>query len=274
MLHLPLPILVQGLFVRRWWHDYVKPHEPFKVTTRDGVALRGVHLRNENDTLLIYCHGFLSSKNFIAVPRFVELLAEDADVIAFDFRGHGESEGASTLGERELLDIDAVLDYARGFDYRRILLLGSSMGGAAAIRYGASSPDVAGVVTIGAFARGEFSFAAGRALKFFDWQVTHSVVRAARRTRVASIALPSAPIDVVQRLSPRPLLLIHGRLDPLVPVRHAHELYAQAREPKKLIVIPRGSHDIPNLNRQTKEWIVTWIKETDRLEGQCSIAKS
>ena len=274
MLQSPLPILVQGLFVRGWWREYSMPHQRFWVTTRDGVALRGVHLRGGKDTLLVYCHGFLSSKNFITVPHFLELLAEEADVIAFDFRGHGESEGESTLGERELLDVDAVLDYARGVAYRRVFLIGSSMGGAVAIRYAASSSALSGVVTIGAFARGEFSFAAERALKFFDWQVTHSVVRAARRTRVASIALPSAPIEVVQRISPRPLLLIHGRLDPLVPVRHAHELYARAREPKKLIVIPRGSHDIPNLNRRTKEWIVDWIEETDRLEGQCSTGKN
>jgi pimeloyl-ACP methyl ester carboxylesterase len=260
---LHLPILVQGIFVRQWWRDYASPHERFRVTTRDGVGLRGVHLKTGHDTLVIYCHGFLSSKNFIAVPRFAELLADDVDVIAFDFRGHGESEGASTLGEVELLDVDAVVDYARGVGYRRIILAGSSMGGAVEIRYAASSQEVAGVVTVGAFARGEFSFVARRALGFFDWPVTHSVVRSARRTRVESVALRSAPIDVVHQLTPRPLLLIHGENDLLVPVRHAYELYARACEPKDLIVIPRGSHDVSNLNRRTKDWIIEWIGKSE-----------
>ena len=255
-----LPFPVQGLFVRQWYREYSAAYKRFEVTTRDGVRLRCIHLQTDHDTLLIYCHGFLSSKNFIAVPRFMELLAKDVDVIAFDFRGHGESEGASTLGERELLDVEAVLEYARGYGYRRVFLAGSSMGASVAIRYAANSPEIAGVVTVGAFAGREFSFVAQRALGLFDWQLTHSVVRAARKTRVESVALYSAPIDVVEHISPRPLLLIHGEYDLLVPVQHAYRLYSRAREPKELVVIPRGSHDIPHLNRQTKDRIIGWMK--------------
>jgi pimeloyl-ACP methyl ester carboxylesterase len=257
------PTLLQGILARPWWREYRKPHQRFSVTTRDGVGLQGVHIDNGHETLVVYCHGFLSSKNFLAVPRFMEMLSEDVDVIAFDFRGHGESGGASTLGERECSDVDAVVDYARAEGYRRIFLAGSSMGGAVAIRYAADSQEIAGVVTVGAFARGEFSYAARKALEFFDWPVTHTLVQAARRTRVESTALGSAPADVVHKLSPRPLLLIHGEYDLLVPVHHAFELYERAGDPKELVVIPRASHDIANLNRKTKERIIDWIRSSE-----------
>jgi pimeloyl-ACP methyl ester carboxylesterase len=250
-----------------WWREYTQPHARFQVMTPDGIVLRGAHLQSGHDRLVIYCHGFVSSKNYTAVPRFAEMLAESADVIAFDFRGHGESEGASTLGEREVLDLGAVVEYARDFNYRQVFLVGSSMGGAVAIRYAAACPEIAGVATIGAFAHHEFSWLAMQSLRFLRYPVTRRVLRAVRQARIESFTPHSHPIDVVPQISPRPVLLIHGELDPLIPVSHARALYARAGEPKRLIVIPHGSHDIPNLNRRTKEWIVEWMAEETRRQG-------
>lgn len=247
-----------GLFARPSYRGFNKPHRRISVTTTDGIALEGVHLHAGKDTLVIYCHGFLSSKNYLVIPRFVEMLAEDFDALAFDFRGHGDSQGGTTLGEQEVEDVGAVVNYAKQFDYRRVILMGSSMGGAVAIRYAGTHEDVDGVVTIGAFAHGNFSSIALQGLRLLELPVTHRLLRELRRTRIRSYESRSAPADVVENISPRPLLLIHGERDPLIPVSHARELYARAREPKQLIVIPRGSHDIPNLNRRTKEWIVEW----------------
>lgn len=262
------PNQVQRIFQLPWWRDYSIPHETFGTKTCDGVSLQGVHLVRGSDTLLVYCHGFLSGKNFAAVPRFMEMLAERVDVIAFDFRGHGESGGECTIGENELFDLDSMVRYARNFNYRRIFLAGSSMGGAVAIRYAAASPEIAGVVTIGAFATGDFSLLARTALKCFDWNITHSFVRQARRARVASTIPQSAPVNVVHQIAPRPLLLIHGEYDMLVPLRHARELYASAREPKELIVVPHGSHDIRLLTRRTSNRILGWIRNHDATEAE------
>ena len=83
---------------------YTKPHHTFSVATDDGVVIRGVHLGERGGVLLIYCHGMFSSKNFRRVPPFLERLAEDYDVAAFDFRGHGESGGQCTFGREETGD--------------------------------------------------------------------------------------------------------------------------------------------------------------------------
>lgn len=243
------------------WREYRKQHTPFAVVTRDGVELRGVHLKHDHATLLIYCHGFLGGKNY--AKHWVELLAADVDVIAFDFRGHGESGGATTLGEKELFDLDAVMAYARSFHYARTILMGSSMGGAVVIRYAAEASDVDGVITMGAFAHQRFSPFAMGGLTLLQLPFSKQVVQLSFATRMAQTRFAFAPRDYIARISPRPLLVLHGGFDPLIPTSHARELYAGAGEPKQLHIIPHGPHDLENLNARTKERIVEWLEEFD-----------
>ncbi len=50
------------------------------------------------------------------------------------------------------------------------------------------------------------------------------------------------PERVADRISPRPLLIVHGVRDALHPIDEARSLYAHARDPKELIEIPEGHH--------------------------------
>ncbi len=244
---------------RVWYRPYSKPHRPFRVKTQDGVSISGVLLASGHDRLIIYCHGFLGNKNYTVVTRFVEMLAEQADAIALDFRGHGESEGQSTLGEREVLDLAAVVEYARALGYRQIYLVGSSMGGATVLRYAASDPAVSGVATIGAFAHPGLTPIGELGLGLASLAFVRTAADRVRRCRISpELKLPS-PLAVVSQISPRPLLLIHGEHDLLVPVQQARELYAAARDPKELLIIPHGDHDLPNLRRWTRDWIMDWF---------------
>jgi fermentation-respiration switch protein FrsA (DUF1100 family) len=66
---------------------------------------------------------------------------------------------------------------------------------------------------------------------------------------VADIALESgeaildyAPEDVVDRIAPRAILWIHAERDELVPVEESQAMYARAREPKRLAVLPGLAH--------------------------------
>ncbi len=243
-----------------WYRPYTRSFQPFSVQARDGVNVAGVLLASGHDRLFIYCHGFLGGKNYGPVPRFVEMLGEEADAIAFDFRGHGESEGLCTLGEQEVLDLEAVVCHARELGYRRIVLVGSSMGGATVLQYGARDKDIAGVVTIGAFAHPGFTGLSELGLILARYRIGRGLARIARRCTIwPDLHLPS-PLSAVHYISPRPLLMFHGQFDPLIPVSQARELYAAALEPKELVVIPHGDHDIPNLRRWTRDWIMDWLR--------------
>ncbi|OGO42107.1 MAG: hypothetical protein A2Z04_07045 [Chloroflexi bacterium RBG_16_57_9] len=259
--------------------QYRQPYHRFNVITDDGVTIQGVHLSNDQKpifsekkgfspatlpgTLFIYCHGFLSGKNHRVVPHFVEALAERGDAMSFDFRGHGESHGTCTFADREVLDLKAVVRYARGLGYERIVTIGSSMGGATVIRYAALFGDVDGVVTIGAFADGRsfWWLSSQQAVQFFfgtSWGA--QLCWWTRGTRVGSMSRMEQPIEVVHRIAPRPLLLIQGEWDLLIHPSEAEAIYQNAREPKELVIVPRGGHDLPLLTESTRDLIVEWVK--------------
>ena len=64
------------------------------------------------------------------------------------------------------------------------------------------------------------------------------------------------PIDVVDRISPRPLLLIGARDDDTCPIEGFEKLYERAREPKKLVVLPITHYEI---------YAGKWLEESSRL---------
>jgi len=247
----------------RYHRPYQAAHETFAVQTSDGVTLRGVHLQRGSDTGVVYCHGFLSGKNFRNVPGFVEALADRFDVAAFDFRGHGESDGVCTFTVREVLDVDAVVDFMRGQGYRTIILVGSSMGGATVIRYGALYDKVEGIVTIGAFADfTQFLFASTRLS--LDLAFNHPIgphyTRLLRNTRLGALEadIPQ-PLDLIDQIE-EPTLFIHGEWDMLVHPDEAKALHDLAQPPKELVIVPRTGHDMPLLNARTRDLIVDWIE--------------
>ena len=68
-----------------------------------------------------------------------------------------------------------------------------------------------------------------------------------------------SPIDYVSRISPRPLLLVYGSQDEVVAVSHARELYAQAGEPKQLIVVEGAGHRLRQDERAMAA-VTRWLK--------------
>jgi len=72
-------------------------------------------------------------------------------------------------------------------------------------------------------------------------------------------ALDYRPIDVVARISPRPLLLIGARDDAPCPIEGFEKLYERAAEPKKLVVLPITHYEI---------YAGKWLEESSRLACQ------
>src|SRR5688572_29363328 len=91
---------------------YRAANRPFRLTTEDGVTLVGTRVGDRAEAV-VFCHGFMGWHRKHRVVRFVERLAAEFTVYAFDFRGHGQSGGESTLGELEVHDVDAVVRLAR-----------------------------------------------------------------------------------------------------------------------------------------------------------------
>jgi fermentation-respiration switch protein FrsA (DUF1100 family) len=173
-------------------------------------------------------------------------------VLLFDFRGCGRSGGRyTTIGHDEKLDLFAAVRWLRGRlgDEAPIGVLGISMGGSVAIEAAAACAAIGAVVADSAFAHLSGAVAHRfSSLGRVDLVLHHTTMRIAERMvrgRVARVR----PVDVVARIAPRPLLLIHGTEDGIVPPAHAHELFDAAGEPKELWLLDGTSHAMPRMDR-------------------------
>ena len=230
------------------------------LRTADGLQLRAEHLRyaprdgvvGDPGLGIVLAHGFTGALDKPTFRAIATQLSAYGGVVSFDFRGHGASGGASTVGDAEVLDVDAAVAATREYGYQRVVTVGFSMGGAVAIRQAAlrgvrtfSPPD--GVVTLSAVSRW-YRVDTGP-MRRLHWAVMTRSGRAfARRllgTRIAADGwspAPTPPDEIVGRVAPIPLLLIHGDQDPYLTMDNADDLYAAAREPVTLWVWPGFGH--------------------------------
>src|SRR5262245_55567398 len=97
---------------------------------------------------IVICHGAGSQKENHA--DFARLAAANGwAALAFDARGHGESEGEmSAEAVEDVISMAALLAAHGGVDPKRVAVRGSSMGGFLAIHAAAITPQIAGVIAI------------------------------------------------------------------------------------------------------------------------------
>jgi len=227
-------------------HRVVPTPEPLSLFASDGVRIDAGHLVG-GETCFVIAHGFTCSWRKPALLQIAEVLNRHGGVIAFDFRGHGRSEGRTTVGDREVLDLEAVVAAGRRRGYERIAVVGFSMGGAAAVRHAALYGGVDSVVSVSAPAR--WYYRGTVPMRRVHWAIERRAgrlaVRLARGTRVAPNGwdpVPEAPHEIAGEISPAPLLVVHGDADPFFPLEHAHQLYDAARDPRDLWIEPGFGH--------------------------------
>lgn len=107
------------------------------LNTGDGVRIDAAHTppRGAADLGIVLAHGFTGSLRERPTRRITHVLGGFGGVVSFDFRGHGRSGGESTVGDLEILDLDAAVRHARSVGYPRVAVVGFSMGGAVALRH-------------------------------------------------------------------------------------------------------------------------------------------
>lgn len=192
---------------------------------------------------VLFLHGWRSSKQHM-LRDYVRWLAADYDVLSFDFSNHGESpKGLTTMGANELLDAHGAADWLKAQGYKQIAVLGTSMGGAVAIDLAAEEPAVRAVAIDGAFARPDdvatdYFAHHGYPLPGF----LGGCVITALAWRTGADVEAAAAIRHVGGLGRRPLLVIHGEEDHVVPPEDASELFAAAQGAKQIWLVPGADH--------------------------------
>ena len=223
---------------------YRAPAEPFEVLTADAVRLWGHRVGLPGRPALVFCHGFLGWHLKPRLVAFQEQLARDFAVYSFDLRGHGRSGGVSSFGAREHLDVEAVVRLAREESGAPVLTFGCSMGGIAVIRHGALAGGVDGVVAVSTPAtwNGHETGAVRRLVWFTATATGRRLLRATGVRVVPRWEPPADPVDLVDRVAPIPLWIVHGRDDHFFDEEDAWALYRRAGEPKRLLLASTFGH--------------------------------
>jgi uncharacterized protein len=203
---------------------------------------------------IVYLHGVADNRSSSAgvIERFT---SRGFDVVAYDSRAHGESDGDTcTYGFFEKDDLHRILDTVGSGP---IVLIGTSLGGAVALQEAAHDPRVTAVVAAETFSdlrtvateRAPVVFTSGiiaRAFRVAEQQGGFSVddvspVAAAAHIRIA-------------------VLLIHGAVDSDTRPDHSRRVLAALKGPKRLILVP-GAHHNESLTGDVWREVERWVDE-------------
>ena len=235
------------------------------LVTEDGVPIEAIHLPGERDLAIVVAHGFTLSWQRPAVWQIANRLNRMAGVITFDFRGHGRSGGLSTLGDREIYDLDVAVAWARELGYQRIATVGFSMGSSIVLRHAGLVGGVDAVVSVSG--PGRWYYRGTEPMRRVHFAVEHRVGRFVTRrwlkTRVSPEGwklVPMPPAEAAALISPAPLLVVHGGQDHYFPPEHARQLYLAAREPKELWLLPGMGHAEAACSAELVDRIGAWVE--------------
>ena len=223
-------------------------YEDAEFTSADGVKLRGWFLpvSGKAKGVVVCCHGVSSTK--LSMLRAAVLLHHAGyAVLVFDFRARGTSGGNfSTLGYRETDDLLAAIAYVQARPDTAGLplgLLGNSLGGAVALMGAARCPAVKCVVAESAFV--SLDHAIDNHFRTFLWIFAPILSIPTRWIGEGIIGRSSAdiaPIRALERVVPRPILLIHDGKDLLCPASEAEELRQKAGAACTVWTVPNAYH--------------------------------
>jgi len=205
-----------------------------------GYRIRGSFAPGTNRAAVVLMHG--SGGNRMDLLTEAELFSRSGfSVLAFDWPGHGESEGQVEWGDAERAALRASIDWLSKrpeVDRQRIGALGFSMGGVPLIQEAAHDPRIRAIGV---------ASTPGNLETFARWEYRSHGVLTQWPAMLAMLARgmrlwSEVPGEVVPKLAPRPLLVIVCGKDDIVPPLLTRSLYDNALQPKELLPLLNASH--------------------------------
>jgi len=212
-------------------------YEDVRFLARGGdVEIAGWHIYQAGNTrVVILAHGIHCSRTCEFEGGWVDfadaLVEAGIDVLMIDLRGHGQSgDSRFSFGKYERYDVLGALDWLldEGYQPGRIGALGVSLGGASTIGATVEDTNISALVVDSTFSdvypviEGQWTNQSGLPNFFLPG------VLVMNRLLFGEDLAAARPVEEIDKIEPRALLIIHCRGDTWVPFSQAEELYAAA----------------------------------------------
>ncbi|MCP4183357.1 MAG: OsmC family protein [Hyphomicrobiales bacterium] len=229
----------------------------------------------------LFAHCFTCTKDINATKRIaIELAKQSIAVLRFDFAGLGASEGefAATNFSSNIEDLLAAADFLREYYKAPQIVIGHSLGGAAALPSAALIPESNAVVTIGAPADAEHvvhNF--GEKIAEINYAGEAEVNLAGRIFSIRQQFLDDLKsVSVTERARnlKKALLVMHSPVDATVGIENAQEIFIAARHPKSFVSLDNADHllSAPKDAEFAASVIATWSSRYLEIEADSEIS--
>lgn len=209
--------------------------EEVDFKTSDGLLLRGWFVpssqKDSSQKAIVVLHGYPADK--ANMLYFAGFLHPEYNLLFFDFRYFGQSEGSyTTVGIKERLDLKAALDFLQKRGINKVGLLGFSMGGAVAVM---GAPQTKMVKAVAAYAPyANLRLLAQTPYRNF-WILKKPLGGLTLKWARIFLGIDveqDSPLQAAQELK-KPIFIIHSQKDKQVPIKHGHLLEDALRNNKK-----------------------------------------
>lgn len=225
-------------------------YEKVAFKTRDGLELKGWFIPSTagDKRTIVMCHGWGDNKGELLKQTYFLNENGGFNLLYFDFRSHGESEGeVTTIGGLETIDFDAAIEWLRKAKpdlADAIGVFGLSMGAAVTVASLPKHPDLRCAVVESPFSdyRTVIKRWAWNNMKLPYYPLV-ALTLVILRSRVKDPEIDRFnPVEAAPKISPRPLFVIGGEFDRLMTPEDVRKVFAAAREPKQLWMVPEAWH--------------------------------
>lgn len=249
------------------------------LTASDGVPISALHTPGLRDVCFVLVHGFTGNWKQDRVRKVITRLEPAGGVVAIDMRGHGGSGGQTTVGDREVLDAFAGIEWARELGYEHIVLIGFSLGGAVVLRAAALADEEHRVDAVVSVSAPAFWYYRGTRMMRLAHRAVETrsgrlAMRAARGTRISTQGWPDpppiAPHEAAGMFGEVPLLVVHGDADRYFPIEHPkaiHESAVRAGVRTDLWIEPGFDHAESSVSTEIVDRITEWARSAVGLDG-------
>jgi dipeptidyl aminopeptidase/acylaminoacyl peptidase len=215
--------------------------------SEDGIQLSGWFIPppNANGATVLFVHGIGGNRQ-LSMREAQLLYANGYGMLLFDLRDCGTSGGeVASMGYWEALDVQAAFAFLTAqpeVNPERIVLYGSSMGGATAIRAMRQLPNARGLIIESAYASVVDVVGDGvrRQTGLPAFPFAQIITWLAGRESNANLFEMTPETDIAQIHVP--VLIMHGTIDAMIPHAHGERLYAAANEPKEFWLVEGAGH--------------------------------